>query len=62
MLNILRWIMATLNAGLIICAIGVDVTAQSWPWPRQVAAILITIVSVAMLPYFWLKTRPESET
>jgi hypothetical protein len=59
MLSILRWIVAALNAGLIACAIGIDTTAGSWSWPAQAAAILITAASIAMLPYFWLKTRPK---
>jgi hypothetical protein len=57
--SILRWIVAALNAGLIACAIGTDMTAGSRSWPAQAAAILITAASIAMLPYFWLKTRPR---
>lgn len=51
-----RWLLAALNAALITCAIGTDVT-MTGSWPLLAVAVVLTMAAMAMLPYFWIKTR-----
>lgn len=58
MAEILRWLAVILNAALIVAAIGTDVTmAGSYPRPVLGLSIALTVVAVAMLPYFYIRMR-----
>lgn len=54
----LRWLLVVLNTGLIICAVGTDVTLDG-SWPVRALAAILTVAAMLMLPHFWIKTRTE---
>jgi hypothetical protein len=57
----MRWLAAALNAVLIVCAIVADVTlAGSGLRADLAAAVALTAMAAAMLPFFWVKTRKRA--